>query len=130
MEHSPSWEANSSLHSLEIPFILWNLKDHYHLLEITNTVHRCIKYITLLLLFILTCFSHFSMTSGRFWGLLTTREYVHTNTHSIDPSVCHMTCRYETSYNTVKTWLYKTVTSPLSETCRQKYDYKNSLLCQ
>jgi len=66
MEHSPSWEANSSLYSLEIPFILWNLKDHYHLVEITNTVHRCI---TLLLLFTLTCFSHFSTNSGRFWGL-------------------------------------------------------------
>jgi len=30
-----------------------------------------------------------------------------------------MTRGYETSYNTVKTGLYKTIASPLSETCRQ-----------
>jgi hypothetical protein len=29
MEQSPSWEANSSSASEEIPHILWNLKAHY-----------------------------------------------------------------------------------------------------
>jgi hypothetical protein len=30
MEQSPSWEANRSSASQEIPRILWNLKVHYH----------------------------------------------------------------------------------------------------
>lgn len=39
----------------------------------------------------------------------------YTHIHSIDPWVCHMACGYETSHNTMKTWLYKTVTSNISE---------------
>jgi hypothetical protein len=31
MEQSPSWEANGSSASQEIPCILWNLKVHYHI---------------------------------------------------------------------------------------------------
>jgi hypothetical protein len=30
MEHSPSWEANSSSASQKIPRILWNPEVHYH----------------------------------------------------------------------------------------------------
>ena len=31
VEHSPSWEANRSSASHEIPSVLWNLKLHYHI---------------------------------------------------------------------------------------------------
>jgi hypothetical protein len=31
MEQSPSWEANRSSASQEIPHILWNQKVHYHI---------------------------------------------------------------------------------------------------
>jgi len=33
MEHSPSWEPNSSSANQEIPHILWNLKVCYHVLK-------------------------------------------------------------------------------------------------
>jgi len=52
----------------------------------------------------------------KFLGKCLHKTCLHSHIHSIDPSVCLVACRYETSHNTMKIWLYKTITSHISET--------------
>jgi hypothetical protein len=40
MEHSPSWETNSSSANQEIPRILWNLKVYYVVLKNLPALNR------------------------------------------------------------------------------------------
>lgn len=44
--------------------------------------------------------------------------------HMLDQSVCNMACGYETSHNAIKTWLYKTITSPITKTSEQNIQLK------
>jgi len=56
-------------------------------------------------------------TVASFFGKMPIQHMLtHVHIHSTDPSVWHVGCRYETSHNTLKILLYKTVTSHISET--------------
>jgi hypothetical protein len=53
--------------------------------------------------------------------------HTHTHIYSIDPLFLCMAFGYEKSYNTIKTWLCKTISSHIPETSWQKVPLKNTV---